>query len=112
MLIMKRLTDNFAVTSQVAAQDMGEIAEQGYKSVVCNRPDGEGGPDQPTHEQVERAAREHGIQFAYVPVVPGKITEDDVAKFKQALAALPGPVLAYCRTGNRSSTLLDLAGMR
>lgn len=109
MIIMKKLADDFGITSQVAAGDLAEVAAQGYRSVVCNRPDGEGGPDQPTHEQVAQAAREHGLGFAYVPVVPGRITAEDVDKFRQALAELPGPVLAYCRTGNRSATLHQMA---
>lgn len=109
MVIMKKLADDFGVTSQVAPQDIADIAAQGYRSVVCNRPDGEGGPDQPSHEQVAQAAREHGLAFAYVPVIPGRITEDDVKQFSQALAGLPGPVLAYCRTGNRSGTLYQMS---
>lgn len=108
METIRRLAENFSATAQVAREDVADIAAAGYKSMICNRPDGEAGPAQPTHEEIAQAAREFGIEFAYVPVVPGKITPDDVDKFRAALAALPAPVLAYCRTGNRSSQLYQM----
>ncbi|HEU4851469.1 MAG TPA: TIGR01244 family sulfur transferase [Telluria sp.] len=109
METIKRLAENFSTTAQVAREDVADIAAAGYKSVICNRPDGEAGPSQPTHEEIAAAAREFGIEFAYVPVVPGRITADDVDKFRAALAALPAPVLAYCRTGNRCTQLYQMA---
>lgn len=108
METIKQIADQFHATAQVAREDVAEIAAAGYKSLICNRPDGEGGPEQPSHEEIAAAAREFGLQFAYVPVVPGKITPDDVEKFRSELAALPGPVLGYCRTGNRCNQLYQL----
>ncbi|HEY1043896.1 MAG TPA: TIGR01244 family sulfur transferase [Telluria sp.] len=105
---IKQIAGHFHATSQVAREDVAEIAAAGYKSMICNRPDGEAGPDQPSHEEIASAAREFGIEFAYVPVVPGKITPEDVEKFRAALDALPQPVLGYCRTGNRCSQLYQL----
>ena len=106
---IKQLAGHFHATAQVAREDLAGIAAAGYRSMICNRPDGEAGPDQPSHEEIARAAREFGIEFAYVPVVPGRITAEDVEKFKAALAALPAPVLGYCRTGNRCNQLYQLA---
>ena len=105
---IRQLADQFHATAQLAREDVAEIAAAGYRSLICNRPDGEAGPGQPSHEEIAQAAREFGIEFAYVPVVPGKITPEDVDKFRAALAALPKPVLGYCRTGNRCSQLYQL----
>lgn len=105
---IRPLDDQVHATGQLAREDVAEIAAAGYKSMICNRPDGEAGPGQPGHEEIAQAAREFGIAFAYVPVIPGKITPDDVEKFRAALAELPRPVLAYCRTGNRCSQLYQL----
>lgn len=105
---IKQITSQFHATAQVAREDVAKIAAAGYKGIICNRPDDEGGPAQPSHEEIARAAREFGIEFAYVPVVPGKITPDDVEKFRAALDTLPAPVLGYCRTGNRCSQLYQL----
>ena len=106
---INRLTPDFAVAPQLTPEDMAAVAEAGYKSVIINRPDYEGGPDQPTAEAVSAAAREAGLRIEYQPVVSGAMTADDVAKFAELLQTLPAPVLAYCRSGTRCTNLFQLA---
>ena len=105
-------TPQFATTGQIDAADVAAIAAAGFRTIVCNRPDGEGGPDQPTSAAVAEAAQAHGLAFAYLPVVPGMITPADGAALAKLLSDLPGPVLAYCRSGSRSTSLYQLAGAR
>ncbi|MFD1559254.1 TIGR01244 family sulfur transferase [Paraburkholderia silviterrae] len=95
----------FASADQITPADLADIAAAGYRSVICNRPDGEGGPSQPASAQIREAAKQLGLQFAYLPVTPGKIGPDEIARFAQLLADMPAPVLAYCRTGNRATNL-------
>lgn len=103
------LTDSFSVAPQLAPEDMAAVAAAGYKSVIINRPDFEGGADQPTSADVIAAAKAAGLQVEYQPVVSGAITADDVARFAQLLNTLPGPVLAYCRSGARCTNLFRAA---
>jgi len=103
------LAPDFAVAGQLRPADMQALAEAGFKSVIINRPDGEGGADQPLSEDVLRAAREAGLQARYQPVVSGSITAADVADFADLLKALPGPVLAFCRSGGRCTKLFQAA---
>ena len=103
------LTPDFAVAPQLGPQDMPAVAAAGYKSVIINRPDHEGGPDQPTAADVAAAARAAGLQVEYQPVVSGGMTPADVARFAELLDTLPGPVLAYCRTGTRCTHLYRAA---
>lgn len=103
------LTDSFSVAPQLAPEDMAAVAAAGYKSVIINRPDFEGGADQPTSADVMAAAKAAGLQVEYQPVVSGAITADDVARFAQLLNSLPGPVLAYCRSGARCTNLFRAA---
>jgi len=103
------LSDDFAVAPQLSAQDMAAVAEAGFKSVIINRPDFEGGPDQPASADVMAAAQAAGLRVEYQPVVSGAMTADDVARFGQLLQELPGPVLAYCRSGSRCTTLYRAA---
>lgn len=105
----QRLTPDFAVAPQLSAQDMASVAEAGFKSVIINRPDFEGGADQPTSESVAAAAREAGMRVEYQPVVSGAITPDDVTKFAELLQTMPGPILAYCRSGARCTALFQSA---
>ena len=77
----------------------------GFKSVVNNRPDFEGGPDQPTSAAIEAAAIAAGLRYVHQPVLPAVQTEADFARFAALLAELPKPILAFCRTGTRSGKL-------
>ncbi|MDA5559006.1 bifunctional protein tyrosine phosphatase family protein/NAD(P)/FAD-dependent oxidoreductase [Shimia sp. MMG029] len=101
---IKRLADQVSVSPQIAADDIAEIAAQGFRTILCNRPDGEGG-DQPSFEEIEAAAKAAGIEARYVPVQSGMVRDEDVAAFGAVLEEVQRPVLAYCRTGTRSATL-------
>lgn len=103
------LTDSFAVAPQLSAQDMQGVADAGFKSVIINRPDREGGPEQPSSTDVMAAARAAGLAVEYQPVVSGAMTQEDVVKFAQLLKTLPAPVLAYCRSGTRCANLYSAA---
>ena len=103
------LTSDFAVAPQLSAQDMAAVAAAGFKSVIINRPDFEGGPDQPTAAAVSAAALAAGMQVQYQPVVSGGMTPEDVQRFAELLKTMPAPVLAYCRSGTRCSVLYHAA---
>ncbi|ARP91809.1 TIGR01244 family protein [Bordetella genomosp. 9] len=106
---INRLTETFAVAPQLSPDDMAAVAAAGFKSVIINRPDYEGGPDQPTAAQVSEAALNAGLKVEYQPVVSGGMTADDVVRFSKLLQTLPAPVLAYCRTGTRCTNLFMAA---
>ena len=105
---IKLLNKEFAVGAQIAAADVTAIADAGYRSIICNRPDGEAG-DQPGHREIELAAHALGLQSVYLPVESGKVTDDQAQAFGRLMTELPGPVFAYCRTGTRSATLWALS---
>ena len=103
-----RLTPAFGVAGQLDADDIAALAAQGWRSLVCNRPDGETA-DQPECVELMQAAATHGLAWRHIPVVSGQWRDDDVAAFAEALRTLPAPVLAFCRTGTRSIHLWALA---
>ncbi|WP_439104584.1 TIGR01244 family sulfur transferase [Celeribacter marinus] len=105
---LKKITDGLSVSGQIQIDDLAKLAKRGFRSVICNRPDGEAA-DQPTHDEIEAAATKAGLQFVYLPVTPGIVTEETAALFREALTELPGPVFGYCRTGTRTTTLWALA---
>jgi len=106
---MKPITADLSVSAQITVADIQTIKDAGFRSIICNRPDGEG-PDQPTFSDIENAALSAGLEPLYQPVIAGSISADDVAAFQNALTALPAPVFAYCRTGNRCTMLWNLIG--
>ena len=104
----RKITDSLSVAPQLTAPDVAKAARAGFRAIICNRPDGEGA-DQPAFDEIEAEAKKHGLQTAYLPVVSGNLQDADVRDFGTALTALPGPVLAYCRSGTRSATLWALS---
>lgn len=105
---IQALNPNFAVSEQIQPQELPAIAAAGFKSIICNRPDNEG-PGQPSFDEVAQAAQQLGLQARHLPVVAGQINEAHGAAMAQLLKELPGPVLAYCRSGARSTNLWQLA---
>ena len=104
----RTLSPQFAVSPQITPQDIPALKAQGYRAIIANRPDGEGA-DQPTFAEIEAAAHAAGMHARYIPISGGVVGDDDVEAFRSALRAMPGPVLAYCRSGTRSATLWSLA---
>ncbi|KGB55974.1 Oxidoreductase (Flavoprotein) [Sphingopyxis sp. LC81] len=107
-MTIRTLTPTLRVSPQIDPADVGGLAASGFRSIVCNRPDGEE-PGQPTAAAVAAAAEAHGLRFVHIPVVPGSIGEGDAAAMARALADLPAPILAYCRSGARSEQLAGMA---
>lgn len=105
---IKSLTAGLSVSPQIHASELKAIKDAGFHAIICNRPDGEGA-DQPNFDEIAKAAEALGIETRYTPVIAGKVSDEDTAKFSQELTELPGPVLAYCRSGTRSATLWSLA---
>ncbi len=104
---LRPLSKELSVSAQIRVADIAALAAQGYRSVINNRPDGEE-PGQPASATLATAATQVGLDYRYVPVIPGQLQDAQVTAFAAALADMPGPVLAFCRTGTRSSTLWAL----
>lgn len=102
---VQQLSADVCVAAQLDPTAMAWAAQAGFKSVINNRPDFEGGPDQPTHSQMEQAAAAAGLAYAFLPVAPAVQTPDEIARFAELLQTLPKPVLAFCRSGTRSTRL-------
>lgn len=108
---LKSLTPDLSVGPQISVADVAALGAAGFRSVICNRPDGEGA-DQPTFTEIAAAAAASGLEARYLPVVAGTVQDAQVAEFSRTLRDLPGPAAAYCRTGTRSATLWALGEAR
>lgn len=106
-MLIQPLSNQLSVTSQIAPADVAALAVQGFRSIINNRPDGES-DDQPSSATIAAAAKQAGLEYRYIPVVPGQLQQAQVQAFAEALTDMPSPVLAFCRSGMRSSTLWAL----
>jgi len=108
-IAVQPLSPDLSVAPQLVPQAMTAIAQAGFKSVINNRPDFEGGPQQPTNASIEAAARAAGLAYAFLPVASNYQSPEEVARFAEMLATLPKPILAFCRSGTRSGKLYRAA---
>lgn len=104
-MTIQTLTATLSVTPQILPNQVAALAKSGFKSIICNLPDGECGPGQPSFDQIEAAAKAAGMQSAYLPIVPGHAGPSEAAAFRDLLTSLPTPIIAFCRSGNRSTSL-------
>jgi len=105
---IKKISKQLSVSPQITPADVQILAGQGFRSIICNRPDGEGA-DQPNFEEIEAACEKAGLEACYIPVIAGKVKDEEATAFGAALQNLPMPALAYCRSGTRSATLWSLS---
>ena len=99
------IAEDVFAAPQLSPEAMASAAEAGFKAVLNNRPDFEGGADQPTSASIEAAAKAAGLQYAYLPVQGGYQSPEEIAQCAALLKSLPRPLLMFCRSGARSSRL-------
>ena len=107
---MRKIDERTYVSGQVDPADLPAIKAAGVAMIVNNRPDGEE-PGQPAAAAIETAARAAGLDYRFIPVASG-FSADQVDAMTEALDAAEGPVLAFCRSGTRSTFLWALARTR
>ena len=105
---IRPLSDGYAVSPQIAPEDVPAIAAAGYTTVICNRPDGENPPDLAA-ERLRAAVEAAGLTFVDNPFNAMTMSLDHVQAQAAAMEAAGGPVLAYCASGNRSSVVWALS---
>jgi len=110
--MFRQLTDSVFVAPQIGIADVDRAKAMGISFILNNRPDDEE-PGQTNGAEIEAAAREAGIGYAAVPVTHGGFAPWQLDGMDQALdAAAQGKLLAYCRSGTRSTLLWALARAR
>lgn len=102
------LTPNVTALAQPSPEEIAELAERGYRSIVSNRSENET-EDQPSWLDLKAAAAAKNMDAIQIPVVMGQISEDQVEAFRNALEDLPRPIAVFCRTGTRAALMWALA---
>ncbi|MBD2843395.1 TIGR01244 family sulfur transferase [Erythrobacter rubeus] len=104
----RQLTDSVLASPQISVEDVGAAKDAGVTLIVNNRPDGEE-PSAPQSDEIEAAARAAGIDYAAIPIGHAGFSEPQIDQMIDALSNGDGKVLAYCRSGTRSTLLWALA---
>jgi uncharacterized protein (TIGR01244 family) len=108
MPMFRKITDQVYASPQIGLAEVAEAKAMGISLIINNRPEGES-DDQTPGGEIEAASREAGIDYLAIPVTHAGFSEAQVSAMAEALAKASGPVLAYCRSGTRSTLLWALA---
>ena len=104
---IRTIDERISVSPQIDPADVTELAALGFAAIVNNRPDGEEA-GQPEGAAVKLVAETIGLAYTAIPVAGG-FSHAQIDAMRAALDAASGPVLAFCRSGTRSTNLWALA---
>jgi uncharacterized protein (TIGR01244 family) len=102
------LTDSLLVSPQISEDDVAAAHALGVTLIINNRPEGES-DDQVSGFEIEAAARAVGMDYVAIPITHSGFSQPQVEAMEAALDSATGTVLAYCRSGTRSTLLWALA---
>ncbi|MEW7006484.1 MULTISPECIES: TIGR01244 family sulfur transferase [unclassified Lentilitoribacter] len=105
---IRQVTENYAVSEQITVEDIAEIKAQGFKCIVCHRPDDEE-PNQPRFDDIKHAAEAAGLKIRHIPVTSAGLTMEAVLEMVDAIEEMDQPMLGYCRSGARSTVIFKNA---
>jgi uncharacterized protein (TIGR01244 family) len=105
--MFRRLTDQVFASPQINLAEVAEAAAQGIRLIINNRPEEES-DDQVPGAEIEAAARSAGMDYIAIPVTHAGFSQWQMEAMARALTEASGPVLAYCRSGTRSTLLWAL----
>ncbi|MFC6213502.1 TIGR01244 family sulfur transferase [Fodinicurvata halophila] len=111
MVQTTELENGIYTAGQISQEDIPDLAEAGFRTIINNRPDGEEA-GQPPYSDTEHAAQAKGINYYYIPLTQETLTPEKVARFREAMEEAPRPVLVHCRSGARSTLLWALSEAR
>ena len=108
---MRKLDEKTIVAGQIHPEEIRALAAAGVTMIVNNRPDGEE-PGQPPAAEIAAAARAAGLAYRHLPVGSAGLSQELIAGMADAIAGTEGKLLAFCRSGTRSTFLWGLAEAR
>ncbi len=104
---IRPLTPTYAVSPQILPEHCQAIADAGFTTIICNRPDAEI-PGDICASVMEATAKAAGLDFVILPITHHTLNAENIAEQRAAIDASDGPVLAYCASGTRSSIIWAL----
>ncbi|WP_208439202.1 TIGR01244 family sulfur transferase [Bartonella quintana] len=105
---LQQIEPDIFISAQISVENIKKLAQMGFKTIICNRPDQED-PHQPDFSTIKTEAHKYGIKAYHIPIVPPTIERSDIETMQTILKTAPTPLLAYCHYGTRSMHLYRLA---
>ncbi|MGE8538065.1 MAG: beta-lactamase hydrolase domain-containing protein [Acinetobacter sp.] len=106
--LSQTLSSTVSVSGQMTPGKFQQLIQQGFKSVIVNRPDQETG-NAVTVSQLRSIAEKSQVSVIYQPIISGQISQANIEEFARYYNELPKPILMVCRSGTRSAALFNQA---
>jgi len=106
--MFRKIDETISVSPQITVDQVREAADQGFVMIINNRPEQEE-PGQPSGDSIREAARAAGLDYIAIPIAPGGFSAEQIEATRDVLGKAEGPVLAFCRSGTRSTFVWALA---
>ena len=106
--MFRKLTGTVLVAAQITLDDVAAAQAEDVTLIINNRPEDESA-DQTPGPDIEAAAKTAGLDYVAIPVTHAGFAEWQVAAMAEAMDEAEGKILAYCRSGTRSTLLWALA---
>ncbi|WP_375642218.1 MULTISPECIES: TIGR01244 family sulfur transferase [unclassified Bartonella] len=105
---LQQIEADIFISAQISIENIKTLAQAGFKTIICNRPDHEE-LHQPDFSSIKTIANEYGIKAYHIPISPPTIEQSAVEAMQTILKTASLPLLAYCHHGARSLHLYRLA---
>lgn len=100
-----KINDQVTVGPQPSAEEIRQLKEQGFRTVVNFRTDGE--DEQPLSPADEgEAVKVADMNYLHIPVSMKSMGSELVDRFREQYPDLPKPVFAHCKSGKRAGAMV------
>jgi sulfide:quinone oxidoreductase len=100
-----KINDLYSATGQINIDDLEQISENGFRTIICFRPQDEDKENQPKQDTLKKEAKKRGINFISIPVIPGQVTDENINQFSKEFSQNEQPILGYCKCGGRAKSI-------
>ncbi len=100
-----KINDQVTVGPQPSEQEIKQLSQQGFKTVVNFRTEGE--DEQPLSPDAEgEKVKAAGLNYLHIPVSMKSMGPELVDQFREKYPELPKPVFAHCKSGKRAGAMV------
>lgn len=105
MVEKMKINDQVTVGPQPSEEEINRLNQQGFKTVVNFRTDGE--DEQPLSPDAEgEKVRAAGLEYLHIPVSMKSMGPELVDQFRAKYPDLPKPAFAHCKSGKRAGAMV------
>lgn len=100
-----KINDQVSVGGQPSEEELQKLGQQGFKSIVNFRTEGEEEQPLSPHAEGEKV-QGMNMDYLHIPVSMKAMGPELVDQFREQYPDLPKPVFAHCKSGKRAGAMV------